>query len=236
MSWFGHRARPPHRTPVTWAVAALFVLALAPAAHAGAEGPTVSGSVSGSLEQGGRLTIRISAVDSLGWRNLHRLDVQLTVGGGVADELSFDIESNVVTLNGLRVPVGTGATGMGAYVRLAGSDVIVTTGGARLEFRIGLEVLKPIPEDARFRLTAEDDFGATATVTRSANVGGRGEDGLPWGSVMVAVAVALFVGAFLGNLFASRRRPAARPSIYSTIQRRIEEERQEAGSSAKPPP
>ncbi|MBI2237701.1 MAG: hypothetical protein HYU54_04140 [Actinobacteria bacterium] len=101
----------------------------------------------------------------------------------------------------------------------------MTTGGARLEFLARLEVLKPIPEDARFRLTAEDDFGATATVTRSANVGGRGEGGLPWGSVILAVAVALFAGGFLGNLLASRRRLPPTPSIYAAVRRRIDEER-----------
>ena len=46
-----------------------------------------------------------------------------------------------------------------------------------------------------------------------------------WGTVGLAVVVALFAGSFLGNLFASRRRPPPRPSIYAAVQRRMEEER-----------
>ncbi|MCA1727803.1 MAG: cyclic nucleotide-binding domain-containing protein, partial [Actinobacteria bacterium] len=49
-----------------------------------------------------------------------------------------------------------------------------------------------------------------------ASDGGGG--GFPWVSIGIALAAALFLGAFVGNLFSSRRRPRV-PSVYETLQR-----------------
>jgi hypothetical protein len=48
---------------------------------------------------------------------------------------------------------------------------------------------------------------------------------LTWSTVIAAVVIALFAGGLFGNIFASRRRPPARLSVYSTVQRRLELER-----------
>ena len=53
----------------------------------------------------------------------------------------------------------------------------------------------------------------------------RANGGFSWGTLGVAVAVALFAGGFAGNLVASNRRRQQRPSIYATVQRRLGEER-----------
>ena len=56
-------------------------------------------------------------------------------------------------------------------------------------------------------------------------------DGITWGTVLTAVFVALVAGGLVGNVFASHRRTPARPSVYGTIQRRIDAER---SGSARP--
>jgi hypothetical protein len=43
--------------------------------------------------------------------------------------------------------------------------------------------------------------------------------------VLALVAAALFIGGFIGNLVASKRRVPTRPSVYATVQRRLEMER-----------
>jgi hypothetical protein len=54
--------------------------------------------------------------------------------------------------------------------------------------------------------------------------------GLSWGSLGAAVLMALLVGAFLGNAFASHRmQQRARLSVWAVLERRLQEER------AKPP-
>lgn len=225
------RSRRPRLGGLALLVVALAVLAAPLAALAQEAGPSVSGSVSGSLAQGGRLTVRVSAAYPAGWGNLHQLAVDLVIGGSVAEHIGFDIEDNLLEMGPQTVAVGTGAIGTGSYLQIRGSDVIVTTGGARLEFTLKLLVLKAIPAGARFRLQAVDDFYATATTTRRLVSRQAEEGGFTWGTIVTAVAVALFAGGFVGSVFASRRRPPPKPSIYSTVQRRLDEERAAKGSA-----
>ena len=189
-----------------------------------AEGPRISGTVSGGLSAGARLTIRIDVAQVGGWQGLHRLDAILVTGGREVETLVYDVEDQRVAVGAEEVLAGTGGTVAGSYFRVSGADVVVTTGGANLSLAATANLLRAIPEDARFRLRATDDAGLTATVTRAVDTGKAG-GALSWGTLAVTVAVALLAGAFVGNLFASRRRPPPRLSVYSTIQRRIAEER-----------
>ncbi|HEX9122166.1 MAG TPA: hypothetical protein VF984_02235 [Actinomycetota bacterium] len=216
-----------------WVVfGAILLSAVFLAAPAGAaqEGPTITGRVSGSPAAGGTLTIEADAIQVGGWQGLDTIDVDLVVAGGVKDRLSFDIGNNLVTVNTQDLVVGTGARASGTYLQLGGDGVTVTTGGAHLILRLRTTVVRAIPASARFRLTATDDFGQSASVARAiAKPASTG--GFSWGEMAAFVAIALFAGGFLGNLVASKRRPPARPSVYAAIQRRMQEERPQEPSS-----
>jgi len=209
--------------------ASLLALWLGAEAGVAAHGPRISGTVSGGLSAGDRLTIRIDAAQVGGWQGLHRLDAILVTGGREVESLAYDVDDQRVAVGAEEVLAGTGGTVAGSYFRVSGADVVVTTGGANLSLAATANLLRGIPEDARFHLRATDDAGRAATVTRSVDTGKPG--GAPWGTVAVAVAVALIAGAFVGNLFASRRRPPPKLSVYSAIRRRIDEERS-AGNPA----
>lgn len=206
------------------AVGVSFVLLAAPAAFAQqVPAPTVDGAISGTLTQGGELTIRVDSVAVGGWQNLHEVRADVLAGGDTLDELVFDIETSFLAIGGQKILIGTGAIATGTYLRVRGPDVVVTMGGANLSFSVKADVLRSIPSGARFRLSVVDDFDRTSSVTRT--LGKKAAQGLTWGSVIAAIIVAVLVGGFLGNLFASRRRPPPRLSIYGTIQGRIAEER-----------
>ena len=49
--------------------------------------------------------------------------------------------------------------------------------------------------------------------------------GVGWGTLVTIAVLTLLVGAFLGNLVASRRRSAPRLSVYGAIQRQLDAER-----------
>jgi hypothetical protein len=201
------------------------VLGLAdPSARAATEGPTVDGSVSGEFARGARLVLRIDAAEVGGWPGLHRLDLSLVAGGQAVETVTYDVEGQKLAIGEQEVFAGTGGVVAGSYLRLTGAQVVVTTGGANLSLAATAEVLRTIPSDARFRFAATDDGGLTSSVTRQLEAGKSG-GGVSWGTVIATVCVALLGGAFLGNLFASSRRPPPRLSVYSTIQRRMDEER-----------
>lgn len=193
-------------------------------------GPSVNGQVTGTLAVGSTLTIRIGGTMPGGWEALHLLEATVTSGNRDLDRLRFDIEDNKLTVGDQDLIVGTGATAMSEYLRVNGADVIVTTGGANLSFEVDAHVVKTIPGDARFVLGVVDDFGGSAEVTRSLAAPEGG--GITWEAVIALIAAALFVGGFIGNLFASKRRPPARPSVYETVRQRLDRER--AAEASKP--
>ena len=192
-------------------------------------GPSVNGEVTGALAVGSTLTIRIDGAMPGGWEALHLLEATITSGNQDLDRLRFDIEDNKLTVGDRDLIVGTGATATSVYLRVNGADVIVTTGGANLSFEVDAKVVKTIPADARFVLGVVDDFGESAEVTRSLVAPESG--GITWETVIAAILIALLAGGVIGNLFASKRRPPARLSLYGTIDQRLRAERESASDT-----
>ena len=193
-----------------------------------ATGPSASGQVTGALSAGSTLTVSVDASIPRGWEALHLIEASILSGGQELERLRFDIEDNKLTVGDQDIVVGTGAVAAGRYLHVSGTDVVVTTGGANLSFEVDAKVVRVIPDDARFALGVVDDFGESDEVTRGLAEPPSG--GLTWETVIALIAAALFIGGFIGNLFASRLRPPVRPSIYDTVQRRLQEERA-AGTS-----
>jgi hypothetical protein len=191
-------------------------------------GPSVNGEVTGALAVGSTLTIRIDGTMPGGWEALHLLEARITSGNRELDRLRFDIENNKLTVGDQNLIVGTGATATSEYLRVNGADVIVTTGGANLSFEVHARVVKTIPGDVRFVLGVVDDFGESAEVTRSLAAPEGG--GITWETVIAAILIALLAGGVIGNLFASKRRPPARLSLYGTIDQRLRAERESASN------
>lgn len=193
-------------------------------------GPSVNGEVTGALAVGSTLSVGIDGTMPGGWEALHLLEATITSGNQELDRLRFDIEDNKLTVGDQDLIVGTGATATSEYLRVNGADVIVTTGGANLSFEVHTKVVRTIPGDARFVLGVVDDLGESAEVTRS--LAAPEGEGITWEVVIALIAAALFLGGFIGNLFASKRRPPARPSVYETVRQRLERER--AAEASKP--
>jgi hypothetical protein len=203
---------------------ALLVVTLPARAGAATPNPQVSGSASGKLSAGSPITVRIDAVEVGGWQGLQLLEASLLIGGQPAEVLTYDVQSQQISVGDQSVLAGTGGSVSGRYLGVSAAQVVVTTGGANLSLSVTAKVVQAIPSDARFRFEAIDNSGGTARQTQPIG-SAKGGGGVSWGTVITTVIVALLGGAFLGNLFASRRRPAPRLSVYSTIQRRIDDER-----------
>ena len=200
------------------------------ASPSSSRGPGVAGQVTGALVTGSRLTIRVDATMPGGWQALHLVEMAVVSGEGELERLRFDIEDNKLTLGEQDIVVGTGAVASGEYLRVSGAEVVVTTGGANLSFEVDAHVVEAIPEGARFELSVADDLGASDQVSRSLAEPKSG--GITWEIVIALIAAALFLGGLIGNLFASKRRPPVRPSVYETVRQRLERER--AAEASKP--
>jgi hypothetical protein len=191
--------------------------------------PTLDGEVTGGGQAGRPLEIRVEASVPGGWDRLHLVEAVLLVDGEPVDELRYDIEDAKVSLGDLTVVAGTGASATGEYLKVAGSRIALTTGGANLSLLVDADVVTEIPDGARFELGVVGDRGETVSITRSLEAPPV-DTGPTWASVITAILVALLAGGFVGNVFASRRRPPVRPSVYATIERRLETDRRSGGA------
>ena len=216
------------------ALAALLVAVSASSAPANAQlaspstskGPTVNGEISGSLARGSTISIRVDATMPGGWQGLHLVDVVIRSGSRTLEELVYHIEDTKLTIAGQSVIAGTGSVGTGEYLRVSGADVILTTGGGNLSLQINADVIKAIPDGARFDFGGIGDTGDRATATESL---AEPESGvITWETVIAAILIALLAGGVIGNLFASKRRPPTRLSLYGTIDQRLRAERESA--------
>lgn len=187
---------------------------------------TVTGEVTGALTSGSTLSISVDATMPGGWEGLHLVEVRVLEGSQELEHLVFDIEDNQLTVGDEKIAVGTGAVADGEYLRVSGSKVVVTTGAGNLSFGVDASVIRTIPEGARFELGVTDDFESTVDTT--VRLAEPEDVGLTLGTVITVVIVALLAGGFVGNLFASHRRPPARMSVYGTIAKRIDADRKPA--------
>lgn len=195
-----------------------------------ARGPTASGQVTGGLSTGSRLVIRVDATMPGGWQALHLVEVSVRSGDRVLEALRFDIEDNKLTIGEANsVIIGTGSVATGSHLQVGGADVVLTTGGANLSFEVNAKVIEAIPDGARFQLGVVDDVGGSDQVTRT--LAEPKGPGITWGTVVALIAAALFAGGFVGNLFASKRRPPPRASVYDAVQRQLEADRAGKGRS-----
>jgi hypothetical protein len=185
-------------------------------------GLQVSGEVAGALASGSTLVISVDATMPGGWEGLHMVEAVVRSGGEDLDRIEFDIEDNKLKVGEHDIVVGTGAVATTEYLRVRGTDVVVTFGGGNLSFGVDARVVKTLPEGTRFDLSVVTDLGNTAET--STQLSEPDDGGISWGTVITAVLIALLAGGFVGNIFASRRRPPVRASIYGSIQRRIDEE------------
>ena len=107
------------------ALAALLVALSATPAPANAQSATpspaktpsiTSAQVTGSLVQGGTLTMRVDALMPGGWRGLHLVEVSVLVNGSVVEHLVYDIEDDKLSVGDQDIARGTGAVAEGEYM------------------------------------------------------------------------------------------------------------------------
>jgi hypothetical protein len=208
-----------------WIGGPAVVLALVAAPAAAAEEISVTGRVSGSVREGGRLTMTVTATHPEGWRALHELGIDLELNGVALEQIRYDVDRGEVGVGASSALLGTGNVAQGRFVRVPAIDVSQTTGGREAAVTIRARVVEGLPPGSRLRLTAEDDLGAEVTAVRGLP---RPESDPSFGFPTLALAVlaALVGGGLVGARIAAHRRPDPRRSVYGMVARRLVEERE----------
>lgn len=188
--------------------------------------PTVEGSVTGTLRVNSQVLLRIQATAVEGSQAVRQLKVGLLLHDVVLQEIVFDPAKETIGLaGGVAVRIGTPGIVAGEFFRFSGTDVEASIDGEEMGLVVRASIVNEIPPRTMYRFTAVDDDLRKVQVTRRASVPEVPPKPFPWGSVALIAAAALFAGGFVGNLFASHRRPVATaPSVYDAIRRRLSQE------------
>ena len=209
-----------------WLLLALAVaLAPAPALAAVSAKVQASGSVTGDLKAGSVATVDLKIDHSGGWQNIQSVQVALRIRGQPLDQLVFDTSDLSVSIIGDGAPASltTPEILRGPFFSVNTKGLGLNGRGNRLELTIGIKLLADPPPGARLFYTYSAN-GVPTQGFKALTPPVEAKSGFSWGTLGVAILVALFAGGVVGNLFSSRRAPQ-RPSVYGTIQRRLEEER-----------
>lgn len=216
---------PPTRSAVRLALLGLATILLIAGPAGAQEQPkelTVKPSVTGPLTRGGRVTFRVTSTHPAGFAAVQTVTIEADLRGATLEEIAYDADGGAIAVGEAKAVIGTGDQVTGRFFRVSALDVSATTGGDELTVTIGADVLEALPQGTRFRFTAEDNLGEEAVRSVQASVPEE-EGGLSLVTVILAIVAALVAGGFLGSRLTGSRRSA--PSIYGTVSRRIQDER-----------
>ena len=217
------------RRPGRFVLAVLVLAALGPVlASAQAEavsaprGLRASGQVTGRLANGKGVVVRISAHDRHGWQAVSDMDVELLLDGYVLDQITLDPPHlSISVAGGSPQAVGLGGAARGPFLEVNAKAVGLSARGDELRVVLPITLVASPPADARLYYAVSDtslNSVGPSPLGTPAPPGGS----FSWGTLIAAVLVALFAGAFVGGLFTSKRRAPPRYSIYSSVQRGID--------------
>jgi hypothetical protein len=188
---------------------------------------TISSAIAGKLSRGSRVRFSVVATDPQGWTDLTAIRIEMLLGGLPIQEITYrPNEETLAVGGGGTVQAGSPRILNTSFFQFFGRQVIPV----RSVFAIGLtirgRVLTDVPRTTVFRMTATSQSGASVSVLRRPRFP---QSYLSWGTLALAAAVALLLGAAGGTLLMARRHRERAPSIWDVVERRLREQR------ARPP-
>lgn len=203
--------------------------AASPSASAVPTSVTASGVADGALQLGSTISVKTHTTDTHGWQHIDAIDVSLRLQGQPLDTVQVVPSAfSIAVVNGAApVSIGEHGTLTGPYFRIDNSKVSVSAKGNDFDLTFPLRLAVEPPPGAVLSLTATDVIGVSSGDVNLSQPVQKDHQGFPWGTIGLAVAAALFIGGFVGNTF-STRRAKARPNVYATVARRIQDDKNRA--------
>jgi hypothetical protein len=207
------RARATSRRILAAGLLAGVLVALWASSAAAVPPPRLTGSITGSAKRDSPITFRLTATVPGGFQNVATLQIALLLHSAILDEIDYDQTRNAIsTPASLAVPVGSRFSATGLFLKVSGRDVALSTSGNRLSLTVDARMVEDAPPGSQFSMAAIDDLNQVTRISRSVRLPPPPKPGFSWGTLGTAVAAALFLGGFGGNLLASRK-AAAKPKV-----------------------
>lgn len=205
---------------------ALFAAVAVVPASAQGDPLTATGTVVGTLKAGQILQVRLVARHLGGWQKVEDFQVDLVLRGITLESMLFDPTRVSLIIQGQAGPEAFGApsTLKGNFFSINAGSVGISARGQQATITFPLGVVATPPAGARLFFSLHG-FDGSVRPPRPLSPAVESDTGFSWGTLAVAALFALLLGGYFGSTFASRRRPPPRPSVYASVQRRLEQER-----------
>jgi len=166
--------------------------------------------------------VAVVATHPAGWVRLQTITITLLLNERPVEDAVFAVHEETIAVTGVDpVPVGSPTVLRGSFFAVDASRVRLVHEAFGILMTLRITPLAPIPGGSVLRASSTDVDGAVVSVRRVAPLA---PGFLSWSTLLLAVAVALFIGAFVGNTFSTRRHRQREPSVWDILQRRLREE------------
>jgi hypothetical protein len=185
-----------------------------------------SGQVTGDLAVGKVVTVKVSITHPKGWQSVQGVSIALRLRGRTLDQIQFTSSELSLSIDDDGGPVVLGQPGTlhGQFFTVDNSKAALAASGNRLGLTVPIKLTAAPPPGGRLFYTYSA-LGVPAPGYLPITPPVEASSGFSWGTLGVAIAVALFAGGFVGNLVASNRRRQQATSVYAAVSRRLDEER-----------
>ena len=211
---------------VITALGALSVLSLLALPAAAQEPLSATGSVTGDVRVGSTLNVDVRITHTGGWPQIQDMTIALDLRGRPLDEVVIDFQESSIAIEGGRasVPIGDPGEERGSFFKIEPSKVSLAAQGNEMHVTIPIGLISDPATGSRVTYAVTGVAGESIPA-RALTAPAERNQGLTWGTVSVAMLFALFIGAYLGNIVGGSRKRRRGPSVYATVQRRLDQER-----------
>jgi hypothetical protein len=178
--------------------------------------------VKGGFAVGRGVQFAVVATHPQGWFHLDTIAVAMLLNEQPVEEAVFDVGAQTLSVTGQEpVPIGTPVTLSGSFFSVDAGKVRLVHEAFGVRLTLMVTPIAPIPRNSVFRTTSTDTEGTAISIRTVAPLA---PGFLSWSTLALGVAVALFVGTFIGNTFSTRRHRRREPSVWDVLKRRLREE------------
>jgi hypothetical protein len=183
---------------------------------------TIQVRVKGGFAHGRAVPFAIVATHPQGWVKLQTITISLLLNEQSVEDAVFDVHAETLSVTGHDpVPIDTPVMLDGSFFSVDAGNVRLVHEAFGIRVTLWITPIAPIPHGAVFRTSSTDADGNSVSVRKVAPIA---PGFLSWTTLALAVAVALFVGSFVGNTFSTRRHRQRQPSVWDILERRLREE------------
>jgi hypothetical protein len=167
--------------------------------------------------------VMTAATPPSGYGDLKSMSASLILRGQVLEQIVYDIGAVTVGITGQRaIRVFGRPAPKGSFFQIFPHHAHYVRSAFIVNFTVWMYFLEAVSKDARWRFVANSRSGSSVAISYRVRLA---PVFLSWSTLGLSAAVALLLGAFLGNIHTHRKYRQREPSVWDIVERRLKEQK-----------